>query len=166
MYLKFLLIFLEGDRNVKKNIGIISYFLILVLFLLSMGLSNSIAAKNEPKDNDIAWQINNIVTSASTEEFVITEYVDELRLDKIKQSTTSESKRLVPKVEYRLLKLDSKGSFIDIGIYNVLEGSKSKGESDSNLFGSISPGTYKIKITNLNGKDLKVHSERILVSNN
>lgn len=87
-------------------------------------------------------------------------------MDKIKQSTTSESKRLEPKVEYRLLKLDSKGSFIDTGIYNVLEGSKSKGESDSNLFGSISPGTYKIKITNLNGKDVKVHSERILVSNN
>lgn len=98
MYLKFLLNFLEGDRNVKKNIGIISYFLILVLFLLSMGVSNSIAAKNEPKDNDIAWQLNNIVTSVSTEEFVITEYVDELKLDKIKQSTTSKSKRLDPKL--------------------------------------------------------------------
>ncbi|MFK5710742.1 hypothetical protein [Lysinibacillus boronitolerans] len=150
----------------KKNIGIFSYFLILVLFLLSMGVSSSIAAKNEPKDNEITWQLNNIVTSASTDEFVITEYVDELKLDKIKQSTNSESKGLEPKIEYRLLKLDSKGSFIDTGIYNVLEGSKGKGESDSNLFGSISPGTYKIKITNLNGIDLKVHSERTLVPNN
>ncbi|MGG2107546.1 hypothetical protein [Lysinibacillus pakistanensis] len=52
----------------KKNIGIISYFLILILFLLSMGVSNSIAAKNEPQDNDIAWQLNNIVTSVSTED--------------------------------------------------------------------------------------------------
>lgn len=82
---------------------------------------------------------------------------------KIKQSITSESKRTKAIVEYRLLKLDSSGSFIDTGIYNVLEGSK--GKSDGNLYGSISPGTYKIKITNLNGEDLQVHSERILVLN-
>lgn len=153
---------LKGDVNVKKYIGMISYLLILVLFLLSMGLSNSIAAKNEAKDNNITWQLNNIVTSASTEEFVITEYVDELKLDKIKQSTTSESKRLEAKIEYRLLKLDSKGSFIDTGIYNILEGSKGKNKSDGNLYGSISPGTYKINITNLNDEDIQVHSERIL----
>lgn len=146
-----------------KNIGIISYLLILVLFLLSMGLSNSIAASNEAKDNDITWQLNNIATSASTEEFVITEYVDELKLDKIKQSTTSESKRLESKIEYRLLKLNSKGTFIDTGIYNILEGSKGKNKFDGNLYGSISPGTYKIIITNLNDEDLQVHSERILV---
>jgi len=147
----------------RKNIGIISYLLILVLFLLSMGLSNSIAAENEAKDNNITWDLNNIETSASTEEFVITEYVDELKLDKIKQSTTSKSKRLKAKIEYRLLKLDDKGSFIDTGIYNILEGSKGKNKSDDNLYGSISPGTYKIKITNLNDEDIQVHSERILV---
>lgn len=146
----------------KKNIGIISYLLILILFVLFMWVSNSIATKNEAKDNNINWQLNNIATSASTEEFVITEYVDELKLDKIKQSTTS--KRLKAKIEYRLLKLDSSGSFIDTGIYNVLEGSKGKSKSDNSLFGSISPGTYKIKLTNLNGEDL-VHSERILVLN-
>ncbi|MCH7322094.1 hypothetical protein LZ480_09325 [Solibacillus sp. MA9] len=147
----------------RKNIGIISYMLILVLFLLSMGLTNSIAAENETKDNNITWDLNNIETSASTEEFVITEYVDELKLDKIKQSTTSESKRLKAKIEYRLLKLDYKGSFIDTGIYNILEGSKGKNKSDGNLYGSISPGTYKINITNLNDEDIQVHSERILV---
>ncbi|MFJ7646906.1 hypothetical protein ACIQ1H_05125 [Lysinibacillus sp. NPDC097279] len=146
----------------KKNIGIISYLLILGLFLLSMGLSNSIAAKDETEDNNIAWQLNNIVSSASTEEFVVTEYIDELKLDKIKQSTTSESKRLEAKIEYRLLKLDSKGTYIDTGIYNVLEGSKGKNKSDGNIYGSINPGTYKIKITNLNGEDLQVHTERIL----
>ena len=147
----------------KKNIGIISYLLILVLFLLSMGLSNSIAAENEAKDNNITWDLNNIETSVSTEEFVITEYIDELKLDKIKQSTTSESKRLKVKIEYRLLKSDDKGSFIDTGIYNVLEGSKRKNKYEGNLYGSISPGTYKIKITNLNDEDIQVHSERILV---
>lgn len=150
----------------KKNIGIISYSSILILFLLYIGLSISIANKNEAQDNNISWQLNNIATSKSTEEFVITEYVEELKLDKIKQSTPSESKRSKAKVEYRLLKLDSSGSFIDTGIYNVLEGSMGKAKSDGNLFGSISPGTYKIKITNLNSKDLQVHSERILVLNN
>ena len=164
--MNFLLIFLKGDGNVKKYIGIFSYLLIVVLLLLYIGLSNSIAAKNEAKDNDITWQLNNIETSASTEEFVITEYVDELKLDKIKQSTTSKSKRLEAKIEYRLLRMDSKGSFIDTGIYNVLEGSKGKNKYDGNLFGSISPGTYKINITNLNGKGVEVHSERILVPNN
>lgn len=121
------------------------------------------AAKNEPPDNHITWELNNIATSASTEEFVISEYVDELKLDKIKQSTTSESKRTKAKVEYRLLKLDSNGSFIDTGIYNILEGSKGKNKYDGNLHGSIIPGTYKIKITNLNEEDLQVHSERILI---
>ncbi|MGE7114793.1 hypothetical protein [Lysinibacillus sp. NPDC047702] len=150
----------------KKKIGIISYLLIVILFLLSMGLSNSIVTKNEAKENNITWQLNNIVNSASTDEFVITEYVDELKLDKIKQSTSSESKRLQAKIEYRLFKLDSSGSFIDTGIYNVLECSKCKDKFNSNLFGSISPGTYKIKITNLNGEDLEVHSERTLVLNN
>lgn len=130
-----------------------------------MGLSNSTVSKNEAKDNNITWQLNNIATSSTTEEFVITEYVDELKLDKIKQSTTSESTRVEAKIEYRLLKLDSSGSFIDTGIYNVLEGSKGKNKSDGNLHGSISVGTYKIKITNLNGEDLQVHSERTLVLN-
>ena len=149
----------------KKYIAIIVYSSILILFSLYIGLSNTIAAKNEPQDNNITWESNNIATSASTEEFVITEYVDELKLDKIKQSTTSESKRTKAIVEYRLLKLDSSGSFIDTGIYNVLEGSNGKYSSNSNLYGSISPGTYKIKITNKNGEDLQVHSERILVLN-
>ncbi|MFF2754432.1 hypothetical protein ACFVR1_11890 [Psychrobacillus sp. NPDC058041] len=146
----------------KKYIGIMIYSSILILFSLYIGLSNSIAAKNEAEDNNIIWQLNNIATSASTEEFVITKYVDELKLDNIKQSTTSESKRTKAIVEYRLLKLDSSGSFIDTGIYNVLEGSKGKSKSDGNLYGSISPGTYKIKVTNLNSEDLEVHSERIL----
>lgn len=150
----------------KKKIGMLSYLLILFLFLLSIGLSNSKSAKNEPKDNDITWQLNNIVTSASTEEFVITEYTDELKLNKIKQSTTLGSKRSEAKIEYRLLKLDDKGSFIDTGIYNIIEGPKGKNKSDGNLYGSISPGTYKINITNLIGKDSEVHSERILVPNN
>ncbi|WP_318617214.1 hypothetical protein [Sporosarcina sp. YIM B06819] len=148
----------------KKYIGIIIYSSILILFLLCIGLSNTIAAKNEPQDNNITWQLNNIATTASTEEFVITKYVDELKLDNIKQGTTSESKTKAI-VEYRLLKLDSNGSFIDTGIYNVLRGSKGKSKSDGNLHGSISPGTYKIKITKLNGEDLQVHSERILVLN-
>jgi hypothetical protein len=88
-------------------------------------------------------------------------------LDKIKHSTTSESKRTKAIVEYRLLKLDSSGSFIDSGIYNVLEGSNGeyRSKNDGNLYGSISPGTYKIKITNKSGEDLRVHSERILVLN-
>ena len=88
-------------------------------------------------------------------------------MDKIKQSTTSESKRKKAIVEYRLFKLDSSGSFIDTGIYNVLEVSNGKYNSKNagNLYGSISPGTYKIKITNKNGEDLQVHSERILVLN-
>ncbi|MFJ5766496.1 hypothetical protein ACIP9C_14175 [Lysinibacillus sp. NPDC093210] len=150
----------------EKNIGKISYLLILVLFLLFMELSHSIANKDETEDNNITWHLNNIVTFASTEEFVISDYVNELKLNKIKQSTASESKRVEAKIEYRLLKLDSKGTFIDTGIYNVLEGSKGKNKADGNLYGSISPGTYKIKITNLNGEDLQVHTERILVINN
>lgn len=149
----------------KKYIGIIIYSSIFILFSLYIGLTNSIAAKNEPPANNITWQLNNIATSASTEEFVITKYIDELKLDNIKQNTTSESKRTKAIVEYRLLKLDDSGSFIDTGIYNVLEGSKGKSKSDGNLHGSISPGTYKIKITNLNGEDLQVHSERILILN-
>lgn len=149
----------------KRYIAVIFYSSILILFSLYIGLSNSIAAKNEPQDNNITWQLNNIANSVSTEGFVITKYVDELKLDNIKQSTTSESKRTKVKVEYRLLKLDSSGSFINTGIYNVLEGSKGKSKSDGNLHGSISPGTYKIKITNLNGEDLQVHSERISVLN-
>lgn len=154
---------IAGDENMKKYIGIIVYLSILILFSLYMGLSNSMAAKNEAQDNNITWQLNNIATSASTEEFEITEYVDVLKLDKIKQSTTSKSKREKAIIEYRLLKLDSSGSFIDTGIYNVLEGPKGKSKSDGNLYGSISPGTYKIKIINLNGEDLQVHSERTLV---
>ena len=59
----------------KKYIGIIIYSSLLILFSLYIGLSNSIAAKNEVQDNNITWQLNNIATSASTEEFVITEYV-------------------------------------------------------------------------------------------
>lgn len=146
----------------KKYSGIIIYCSIFILFSLYIGLSNSIAAKNEPKDNTIAWQFHHIATSVSTEAFVVTEYTDELKLDNIKQHTTSESKGPEAKMEYRLFQLDRNGSFIDTGIYNILEGSKGKSKSDGNLHGSISPGTYKIQITNLNGENLPVHSERVL----
>ena len=153
---------LTGDGKMKKYSGIIIYCSIFILFSLYIGLSNSIAAKTEPKDNTIAWQFHHIATSVSTKAFVITEYTDELKLDNIKQHTISESEGLEAKIEYRLFKLDSSGSFIDTGIYNILEGSNGKNKSDGNLYGSIGPGTYKIQITNLNDEELPVHSEKIL----
>lgn len=146
----------------KKIIGVLLYCSVLILFTLYIGFSHSAAAKNEAEDNNITWQFHNIATSVSTEEFTITSYIDELKLDKIKQTTASEPNRTKAKVEYRLLKLDSSGSFVDTGIYNILEGSPCKSKSAGNLYGSISPGTYKILISNLTGDDARVHSERIL----
>lgn len=154
---------LKGDRKLKKYIGLVSYLSILILLVMYIWYTHSIEAKYEAPDNNITWQFTNITTTASTEEFEITEYADKIKLNNIKQSTTSESKGTITKIEYRLLKLDDNGSFIDTGIYKYLESKKGKILSThSNLYGSISPGTYKIKIINSNGDDSKVNSERTL----
>lgn len=154
--------FIKGNGIMEKIIGVLIYFSLLMLFTLYIGLSNSIAAENEALDPGITWQFHSISTSVNTETFTITEYGDELNLDKINQHMTANTKRTEPKMEYRLYKLDYNGSFTDTGIYNILEGSKCISKSTGNLHGSISPGTYKIRITNLNGENSTVYSDRII----
>ncbi|TQR21750.1 hypothetical protein [Psychrobacillus vulpis] len=113
-----------------------------------------------PPDADqiasVSWDFQDLATSAYTEEFVITEPITTLKLNKIKQKTDSMWKKAI--VEY-LMKLEDE-SVVDTGIYKVFQGSI--GKFEVNLYGSITPRTYKIKITNLNGEDLLIRSRRIM----
>ena len=105
----------------------------------------------------MTWQENNVSTSANTDAFVISSSLSSLKLTNIQQSTTD--RFTAAKVEYRLLKQNSSGAYVDTGIYDVLEGSfNPMNRGTTTLYGSISSGTYKIKITNKNGTNVKIHS--------
>ncbi|MCH1625232.1 hypothetical protein [Fredinandcohnia quinoae] len=139
------------------------YFVVLLSVLLLALPSFTFASENMSNDTiqplavTVNWQKNNIATSTTTDGFYIGSSRSSLKLTAIQQSTTSIWTSA--KIEYRLLKQNSSGSFVDTGIYDVLEGSfNPANRTSTTLYGTISPGTYKIKITNKNGSSVKVHS--------
>ncbi|MFK5707302.1 hypothetical protein [Lysinibacillus boronitolerans] len=99
-----------------------------------------------PLATTISWA-DTFTTTMWSDPFYISSTKSSLKLNQVLQATQSWS--TPAKVEYRLYKQSSGSVYGDTGIYDVLDGTYTyPNAGPCTLYGTISPGTYKIKMIN------------------
>ncbi|MGE7114794.1 hypothetical protein [Lysinibacillus sp. NPDC047702] len=101
-----------------------------------------------PRATTVSWsETIDASQSVWSDVFYISSSKSSLKLNQVLQATLSLS--TPAKVEYRLYKQSSGSTYTDTGIYDVLDGTYTyPNAGPCTLYGTISSGTYKIKMIN------------------